>query len=295
MAAYSPRPAWLRDAVRTALAQSGCSLELVIVDDGSPEPVAELLADLADPRLRVVRMGHAGLGAARNAGITESQGRYLRFLDADDLYPRDSTASLLKLTGGRQDVVACGATRWCWDDLEPMFDWPVKWHGDPLRALLLMRCTITPPASMLVPRALAEVTGPWRTDLAIAQDWDYQLRLLEAGKLAATKRIVSWYRRNATSLSGDMWTGWQDCARAVESYFTRNPEQRNTRLERQAYACLDLLSAEFEQSPRGPWRGRRFWSALFRDPASVALVYERQAQPRLSRMAMCLRSKLGQG
>jgi glycosyltransferase involved in cell wall biosynthesis len=291
LAAHNPQPAWLRAALLSALSQSGCSIELVLVDDGSIEPVAALVSDLEDPRLRVVRVAHGGLGAARNAGIAASRGRHLRFLDADDVYPSDSTARLLRLGRGRPDVVACGATRWCREDLEPVLDWPVTWHGDPLRAVLLMRCTITPPAAMLVPRPLAEAVGPWRVDLPIAQDLDYQIRLLELGRLVATKRVVSWYRQHQTSLSRDGTVAWRDCAAIVEAYFARHPVQRGTPLERQAQAALELLGAEIEHWPRGPWHDRRFWRALVRDPSALAQVYERQAQPRLSRVRMLLRSR----
>jgi glycosyltransferase involved in cell wall biosynthesis len=283
MAAHSPRPDWLRAAVASALAQAGCSFELIVVDDGSPEPVANLLTD---PRARVLRIDHAGLGAARNAGVAASRGRWLRFLDADDVYPPDSTAALLHTAGRRSDVVACGTTRWCREDLSPVRDWPVTWRGDALRALLLMRCTITPPASMLVPRALAEAVGPWRTDLPIVQDLDYEVRLLERGDLAATRRVVSWYRQHPAALSKDGSIALADCIRVVEAYFDRHPEQRGTGLERQATAALEMLAAEIEGAPGGPWRDRRFWRALARDPGAVAFVYERQVQPRVSRLRM---------
>ena len=92
MAAYAQRPAWLREAVSSALGQRDCSFELILIDDGSPEPVAELLAEFDDPRLRVLRVEHGGVSRARNAGIAAARGRYIRFLDSDDDSPPDSTA-----------------------------------------------------------------------------------------------------------------------------------------------------------------------------------------------------------
>jgi glycosyltransferase involved in cell wall biosynthesis len=286
MSAYAPRADWLRTAVASALVQSGCSCELVVVDDGSPEPVADMLDDVEDPRLRVLRVDHRGLSATRNVGVAASSGRYLRFIDADDVFPADSTARLLRLAWSSSDIVACGATRQCTEDLEPIWDRRVTWRGDPLRALLLMRCTITPPAAMLVPRSLADEVGPWRTDLVVANDLDYQVRLLEHGRLVATKRVVVWYRRHADSLSWDAPVAARDCVRLVQAYFARHPTHRGTRLERQAHAALELLTAELEHWPQGPWRDRRFWRALLRDPTAAAYVYETQMNPRLSRVRM---------
>jgi hypothetical protein len=258
------------------------------VDDGSPEPIAAMLTDVASSRLRIVRIEHGGLGVARNAGIAASQGRFLRFLDADDIYPRDSTACLLRLALGRPNVVACGATRWCRGDLEPILDWPVTWRGDPLRALLLMRCTITPPSVLLVPRTLVEAVGPWRSDFPVAQDWDYQLRLLERGKLVTTRRVVACYRQHQTSLSRAREVAWRDCVGVVDAYFERHPTARGQRLEVQARAALELLATELEQAPQGAWRDRRFWRILTRNPGALALVYERHVRPRVSRVKMRL-------
>jgi glycosyltransferase involved in cell wall biosynthesis len=287
LAAFAPRPDWLRAAVSSALAQTGCTIEVVVVDDGSPQPAAEILQDIGDARLRVMQIEHSGVSGARNEGIAVSRGRYLRFIDADDVYPLDSTSRLFQVAQRGPEIVACGTTRWCRDDLEPIFDWPVRWRGDAVSALLLMRCTISAGAKLL-PRTLAEAAGPWRTDLTIGEDLDYQIRLLEHGQLAVTKQVVSWYRQHPDSNSRDGAVAYRDCARLVQSYFDRHPEQGGTRLERQARAALGLLAAEIERSPQGPWRDRRFWGALARDPSALALVYERQAQPRLSRAKMLM-------
>src|SRR5439155_9328669 len=65
MAAWKPRPEWLRQAVASALEQQGCRIELVVVDDGSPDPVADLLHGIADNRMHLVRTTHGGVAHAR--------------------------------------------------------------------------------------------------------------------------------------------------------------------------------------------------------------------------------------
>src|SRR5438270_10585890 len=121
MPAFSPSPEWLRTAVRSALGQHGWPIELIVVDDGSPKPVAELLDDVEDPRLRIVRVPHGGVAQARNAGIAAARGEYIRFVDADDVVDPDSTMRLATLIGGRRDVIAYGATLFCDEQLRPLF------------------------------------------------------------------------------------------------------------------------------------------------------------------------------
>lgn len=68
------------------LAQTLMNIEVVCVDDGSPDAAADVLAAYVsrDPRIRVLRQPNAGLSAARNAGIRAARGRYLVFVDSDD-------------------------------------------------------------------------------------------------------------------------------------------------------------------------------------------------------------------
>lgn len=89
-------------------------LEVVLVDDGSRDGsalVAERYA-AADPRFRVVRQENAGLGPARNTGAAHARGRYLMFVDSDDVLPARALSSLaasLERTGS--DLAAGNAMR----------------------------------------------------------------------------------------------------------------------------------------------------------------------------------------
>lgn len=80
---------YLPEAVESVVAQTFTDWEIVIVDDGSTDPTAEvaetLIAAHPDRRIRLVRQANQGLSAARNAGIAASSGRYVLPLDADDI------------------------------------------------------------------------------------------------------------------------------------------------------------------------------------------------------------------
>jgi len=73
-------------AVRSALGQLGVQLEVVIVDDGSTDATGQLVSRISDPRVRYLRRTMSvGVSAARNAGIAEARGRWIAFLDDDDV------------------------------------------------------------------------------------------------------------------------------------------------------------------------------------------------------------------
>ena len=97
-------PVWitgtsLRGCVESVISQSWPQLEVLLVDDGSPENRAELCDDLAllDRRIQVLHTEHRGAGSARNAGLEEAHGEFVYFLDCDDRIPGGLLESLLKI------------------------------------------------------------------------------------------------------------------------------------------------------------------------------------------------------
>jgi len=70
-------------AIRSVRAQTFQEWELIVVDDGSTDDTAALIAG-ADPRLIVIRQNNAGFTEARNTGIRAAKGEYIAFLDSDD-------------------------------------------------------------------------------------------------------------------------------------------------------------------------------------------------------------------
>jgi glycosyltransferase involved in cell wall biosynthesis len=75
---------FLNDAIESVLTQTYSRFEIVVVDDGSTDNAAEVVARY--PGVRYMRQDNQGLSAARNTGLRESNGAYLTFLDADDRY-----------------------------------------------------------------------------------------------------------------------------------------------------------------------------------------------------------------
>jgi glycosyltransferase involved in cell wall biosynthesis len=93
-------------AIRSVLAQSRADIELVVVDDGSTDDGARIVAAIRDPRIRLVTQANSGVSAARNRGIGESHADLIAFLDADDEWKPDFLATIIRL---RERFPNCGA------------------------------------------------------------------------------------------------------------------------------------------------------------------------------------------
>ena len=72
-------------AIRSILQQSMSSFELIVVDDGSSDQTPNILAQIADERLHVVRTEHQGVAAAANIGTQHAQANIIARMDADDI------------------------------------------------------------------------------------------------------------------------------------------------------------------------------------------------------------------
>ncbi len=123
------------EALSALAAQDFDDFEVVVVDDGSTDETAHIASRFAknDLRIRVLRRTHAGAGAARNAGIGEARGRYLLFLDADDLFEPNLISSLCGLAANTgADVAMCSADRFAVDAQLPTGPWEApRWElGD---------------------------------------------------------------------------------------------------------------------------------------------------------------------
>ncbi len=107
-AAYLPR------ALDSLLNQSFTDWELVVVDDGSRDGTADLLAGCDDPRIRVTRLPYNhGLGAALNRAVAAARGRYLAYLPSDDVMDREHLATAVRLLDNQPEVnLAYAGLRW---------------------------------------------------------------------------------------------------------------------------------------------------------------------------------------
>jgi glycosyltransferase involved in cell wall biosynthesis len=106
---------YLPESLDSLLAQQGVDLEVVVVDDGSPDRSGEIADAYAarDGRVQVLHVPNGGLGSARNVGTERATGDLLGFLDSDDVLPPGALATLAaSLAETDSDFVTGSIARW---------------------------------------------------------------------------------------------------------------------------------------------------------------------------------------
>jgi glycosyltransferase involved in cell wall biosynthesis len=190
-------------AIRSVQAQSCGDLELIVVDDGSTDGGASIAHEAGDHRLRLIRQENAGAGAARNAGIEAARGRWVAFLDADDLWEPDRLSRQLALLERHPDVVwAAGAylTTTGADPIgRPSAPLDEAWFvapevvGDALVALPRGGYIWT--GTVMIKRRILSELGGFDPTLPNGQDLDLWIRLaLRHPRLAYVRTPLARYR-----------------------------------------------------------------------------------------------------
>lgn len=100
---------FLPRCVDSLVAQTYQNLEIILIDDGSPDRCGEICDEYAktDSRIKVIHKPNGGLSSARNAGIDVANGQYLAFVDSDDWVDTDCYEKLLGLAQKYNVLLVC--------------------------------------------------------------------------------------------------------------------------------------------------------------------------------------------
>lgn len=91
---------YLERCVKSVINQDYCDLEVILVDDGSPDKCPQICDELAkiDERISVIHKINGGLSSARNAGMAKAVGEYITFLDSDDQWVENMLSIIMEYT-----------------------------------------------------------------------------------------------------------------------------------------------------------------------------------------------------
>ena len=178
----------IADTLRSVLAQSHRDVHVVVVDDGSADDTADIVAScLPDPRLTLLRQPNAGVSAARNSGMEAAQGNAVLFLDADDWLAPTALATLAAALQAAPDAIAAVGA---FARVDAPGGPPSRGRYLPARAprdllpSLLVRNVFANGGHVLIRASAAHRAGPFRPDIAYGEDWEFFVRLALLGHFA---------------------------------------------------------------------------------------------------------------
>jgi len=177
--------AHLREAMESVLAQTFADFELLVVDDGSSDGTASLAASLNDPRIRVERLPrNLGRATARNMAMGRARGRYLAWLDADDIAMPCRLALQHAYLEAHPQVHICGAGVQYFGQSQVLETFPAQ--PEAARAAALFGAPVPNGCAMLRLDAVRDLRLQYDSALTRAEDMAFWAdALLGAGLNAA--------------------------------------------------------------------------------------------------------------
>jgi len=164
------------------LAQDFPDWEMIVVDDGSRDGTAAVVAERRDPRIRLIAQENAGVSAARSRAMAEARGEAILFLDADDWLAPDALSRLLAaLARAPEAVGAYGGYAVMAEDARPG-EAPLRRKSGPfpsgdLLETLLVENLFANGGHLLLRREAVRQAGPFLPQLRYGEDWEYWIRL----------------------------------------------------------------------------------------------------------------------
>jgi glycosyltransferase involved in cell wall biosynthesis len=166
----------IAEAVQSVLTQTFGDFELIVVDDGSIDNTARLLSS-CDSRLQVLSQPHTGVAAARNAGVARSRGKYIAFLDSDDLWSPAKLAIQADFMEQNPEMHIC-QTEEIWIRRGVRVN-PKARHRKPSGDIFqrsLELCLVSPSAVMMT-KELFYLAGGFDESFPVCEDYDLWLRI----------------------------------------------------------------------------------------------------------------------
>ncbi|MEO6146112.1 MAG: glycosyltransferase, partial [Sulfuriferula sp.] len=216
-------------SIDSVLAQTWTDWELVVVDDGSTDASAALVAAMDDPRIRLIRQANAGVSAARNRALDESSGELVAFLDADDTWAPTFLVRMLTALDAQTNAVLayCG-----WQNIglpgqrgEPFI--PPDYETPAKLETLLGGCR-WPIHAALTRRAAIMAAGGFNPHYANAEDYALWLQVATVAPIARVGEVLAFYHfHGAAQASANLARAALQLWQAQREFLASHPQAVN--------------------------------------------------------------------
>lgn len=219
--------AYLDEAIGSVLNQSFHDFDIIVVDDGSTDHTAAVLARYDSlPNFRVIRKSNGGPSSGRNAGIAASAAEFVAFLDGDDLLDPHTLELLVQAAGASQaSWCVCDVVRFNESFREAQAS-PIPADGEYLAGILTDNFV---ERGMFFRREVFARVGPWPEHLRTREDWELFIRLIEKREpFAYVAEPLYLYRRREGSLTkGATLPVMRDTLHVLRTHHLRLARQGN--------------------------------------------------------------------
>lgn len=196
---------WIAETLSSVIEQDYTHHEIIVINDGSADNTVDIVESFGEA-VRCIHKENGGQASARNAGIREAKGKYVAFLDADDLWIKEK----LKLQVAQLEETGA---KWAYADsfafdgkskeiLYKFSDKQTQHSGDILKPLF-STCFIPSPTP-IIQRSVFSNVGLFNEESRMRnrEDWEMWLRISAKYPIVSISSPLAYYRIHSTSATG---------------------------------------------------------------------------------------------
>lgn len=277
----------LPGTLKSVFCQTFTEFEILLINDGSTDHTVEVVDTFSDPRLRILSYENSGVAVSRNRGVKLAQGKYLAFLDADDLWSPDKLTDQLQALKNHPEA----ALAYSWTDYIDTDGKLVNPGDHPTEqgvvySQLLLKNFIENGSNPLIRASSLQQVGLFDPDLPPAEDWDLWLRIAARYAFVVVPKVQVFYRIYPGGSSANVDKMERQCLRVVQrACETASPEVAALREASLSnlyfYFTLRTIAGQWSR-PKG-WRGLKY--------LIKAIGYDRSLLSRRTRLVSILIAK----
>lgn len=189
------REEYISDTIQSVLDQTYKDFEIIVVDDGSTDKTKEKLEPFKS-KIKLIEQKNSERAVSRNNGVKNSNGKYLAFLDSDDLWIKDKLEKQVEILENSNDVILVYGQSFRINDQSKKIKTAKRqmlgYSGDVFEELLFRNFIVS--ATPMIKREFFEKTSGFETKYIPYEDWELWLRLSLKGKFHFLNKPLSYYR-----------------------------------------------------------------------------------------------------
>jgi len=260
----------IKKTIESVLNQSFSDLELIVINDGSKDSTLEIISNFQDSRIKIFSFENSGGNISRNRGLKYAGGKFVSFLDADDIWTADKLASQLQAL--QENLGAKVAYSWT-DSIDEngkilLSGMHITVNGDVYEKLLVSNFLENGSNPLILREAIIELGG-FDESLNAAQDWDMWLRLASKFDFVCVPCVQILYRISPNSVSCNLLRQEKSCLQVLERAYKKRPSRLKSSWNISLANLYKYLTCKALQTPfnrqKGLTAARFIWKYFLND------------------------------
>jgi len=222
---------FIDESLRSIFAQTFENYEIIVVDDGSTDRTPEILKRY-ERKVRYIRIANQGPSHARNTGIRAARGRYVAFLDADDLWTPDKLALQIGFLENRPhvDLVFADMLKFNGDRIvmpsyfkslkDSVIRRKIRTESEGLvdATVMLLQCNVIPTGTVVLRKTALQQSGLFDEKISNVEDLDLWIRFSFNSKIGCLHNILKKKREHGTNISSNRLKALEAAVYVFEKY-----------------------------------------------------------------------------